>query len=114
MYKVNVDVLLTDFRQWIACVYMAESVKVLPQNYQNMITVSKWDMRTLEGVKRFKEIRAKSLPSIALDDEIVYSSIIPGQEVLQEEILKRFQIKNPNHAEIKEIYDEDSSPGFRL
>ncbi len=74
---------------------MAESVKVLPQTYQKMITVSEWDMRTLEGVNRFKEIKAKSLPSIAMDNEIVYSSIIPSQETLQEEILKRFQEKNP-------------------
>ena len=73
---------------------MAESVKVLPQAYQEMIHVSEWDMRTIEGVKRFQEIRAKSLPSIAMDGEIVYASIIPGQEVLQEEILKRFQEKN--------------------
>ncbi len=82
---------------------MAESVKVLPQTYQEMITVSKWDMRTLEGVKRFQEIRAKSLPSIAMDDEIVYSSIIPAQETLQEEILKRFQKKNPSLSRVKEI-----------
>ncbi len=74
---------------------MAESVKVLPENYQKMIAVSQWDMRTLEGLKRFKEIGAKSLPSIAMDNEIVYSSIIPGQDTLQEEILKRFQKKNP-------------------
>jgi hypothetical protein len=74
---------------------MAESVKVLPKKYQNMIEVSEWDMRTMEGVKRFKEIRAKSLPSIAMEDEIVYSSIIPGQEILQGEILKRFQNNNP-------------------
>lgn len=74
---------------------MAESVKALPENYQKMIIVSEWDMRTLEGVKRFKEIRAKSLPSIAMDDEIVYASIIPGQEILQEEILTRFTKKNP-------------------
>ena len=73
---------------------MAESVKVLPQAYQKMIDVSEWDMRTLEGVKRFKEIGAKSLPSIAMDNAIVYSSIIPGQEALKEEILKRFRKKN--------------------
>ncbi|OGR22549.1 MAG: hypothetical protein A2277_01770 [Desulfobacterales bacterium RIFOXYA12_FULL_46_15] len=75
---------------------MAESVKALPEKYQEMIHVAEWDMRTLAGVKRFREIKAKSLPSIAMDDEIVYSSIIPGQEVLQQEILKRFQKKNTN------------------
>ncbi len=73
---------------------MAESVKVLPDEYQNMISVNKWDLRTLEGVKRFKEVNAKSLPSIAMDGEVVYSSIIPGQEVLETEIRRRHQKKN--------------------
>jgi hypothetical protein len=74
---------------------MAESVKVLPKAYQDLIKVFEWDMRTREGVARFQQIKAKSLPSIAMDDEIVYSSIIPGQEVLQAEILNRFRKKNP-------------------
>ncbi|MCF6249284.1 MAG: hypothetical protein L3J69_18295 [Desulfobacula sp.] len=73
---------------------MAESVKVLPENYQKMMTVYKWDLRTLEGVKRFKEIGAKSLPSIAMDGAVVYSSIIPGQEDLGREIRRRYQEKN--------------------
>jgi len=77
---------------------MAESVKALPQAYQEMMEVSHWDMRTLEGVKRFQQIKARSLPSIAMDNEIVYASIIPGQEVLQEEILKRFQKKNSSQC----------------
>lgn len=73
---------------------MAESVKVLPEEYQEMISVSEWDLRTLEGVKRFKELKAKSLPSIAMDGEVVYASIIPGQEVLEAEIRRRHQEKN--------------------
>lgn len=73
---------------------MAESVKVLPEVYQEMIEVFEWDMRTLEGVSRFREIRAKSLPSIAMDGEIVYASMIPGQEILQQEIQNRFHRKN--------------------
>jgi len=73
---------------------MAESVKALPDNIQNMIEVQEWDMRTLEGVARFKDLKAKSLPSIALDDELVYESIIPMQEELIAEIEKRYQKKN--------------------
>ena len=72
---------------------MAESVKVLPDNIQNMIEVQEWDMRTLEGVARFKDLKAKSLPSIALDGELVYESIIPMQEELIAEIEKRYQKK---------------------
>lgn len=76
---------------------MAESVKVLPEKYQKMISVSKWDLRTLEGVQRFKEVNAKSLPSIAMDGEVVYASIIPGQEVFETEIRRRYQKKNLKH-----------------
>jgi hypothetical protein len=73
---------------------MAESVKVLPEKYQQMMDVHEWDLRTLEGVTRFKEIGAKSLPSIAMDGRVVYASIIPGQEDLGDEIRRRYQEKN--------------------
>jgi len=68
---------------------MAESVKVLPDNIQEIIEVQQWDMRTRQGVQRFKQLRAKSLPSIALDGELVYESIIPMQEELIAAIEKR-------------------------
>lgn len=70
---------------------MAESVKVLPDNIQAKIEVYQWDMRTLAGVERFRELKAKSLPSVALDSEIVYESIIPMQEDLIAEIEKRYK-----------------------
>ena len=59
-----------------------------------MIEVQEWDMRTLEGVARFKVLKAKSLPSIALDGILVYESIIPMQEELIAEIEKRYKKKN--------------------
>ena len=70
---------------------MAESVKVLPPDIQQIIEVHEWDMRTLEGFQRFKELKAKSLPSIALDGELVYEAIIPGQEELCTEIRRRYK-----------------------
>ena len=94
--SVLVDVLLTDFRQWVACVYMAESVKVLPQDIQEIIEVHEWDMRTREGVQRFRELKAKSLPSVALDGDLVYESLIPMQQELIDEILRRYKEKNQN------------------
>jgi len=75
---------------------MAESVKVLPQDIQEIIEVHKWDMRTREGVQRFRELKAKSLPSVALDGDLVYESLIPMQEELIDEILRRYKEKNQN------------------
>ena len=80
----------------MACVYMAESVKVLPQDIQDIIEVHEWDMRTREGVQRFRELKAKSLPSVALDGDLVYESLIPMQEELIAEIRRRFREKNQN------------------
>ena len=75
---------------------MAESVKVLPQDIQEIIEVHEWDMRTREGVQRFRELKAKSLPSVALDGDLVYESLIPMQEEMIEEILRRYKEKNQN------------------
>lgn len=72
---------------------MAKSVQELPLEIQGFIEIHKWDMRTLEGNARFRELNGKSLPSIALDDELVYESIIPGQEELIAEITRRWQMK---------------------
>ena len=73
---------------------MAESVKVLPQDIQEIIEVHEWDMRTREGVLRFRELKAKSLPSVALDGDLVYESLIPMQEELIYEIRRRYKEKN--------------------
>jgi hypothetical protein len=75
---------------------MAESVKVLPDNIQKIIEVQEWDMRTREGVERFRELQAKSLPTVALDGELVYESLIPMQEELIAEIEKKHKEKNQN------------------
>ena len=73
---------------------MAESVRVLPQDIQKLIEVHQWDMRTRPGVQRFRELKARSLPSVALDGDLVYEAIIPPQEELIEAIRKRYAAKN--------------------
>lgn len=73
---------------------MAKAVQELPQNIQQYIEVYEWDMRTLEGLSRFSALKGKVLPSIALDEKLVYESIIPDQEVLGTEIIRIWQQKN--------------------
>lgn len=73
---------------------MAKAVKALPEDIQKIVEVYEWDMRTREGIQRFRELKAKSLPSVALDGDLVYESLIPMQEELCDEILRRYQKKN--------------------
>ena len=51
-------------------------------------------MRTREGVQRFRELKAKSLPSVALDGQLMWEALIPMQEELIEAIQTRFKEKN--------------------
>jgi hypothetical protein len=69
---------------------MAQSVQALPEEIQAIIEVQEWDLRTREGVQRFKELKAKSLPSVALNGELVYEAIIPPQEELIQAIRQRY------------------------
>ena len=71
---------------------MAKSVTDLPDEIKKLIEIREWDMRTLEGNRRFLELKAKSLPSIALDGKLMYESLIPGQEELINEIKLRWQL----------------------
>ncbi|MGB3210054.1 MAG: hypothetical protein WBB19_05040 [Desulforhopalus sp.] len=73
---------------------MAKSVQDLPKEIQHYIEVREWDMRTLDGNRRFRELKGKCLPSIALDNELMYESLIPGQEDLTAEITRRWMLKN--------------------
>jgi len=69
---------------------MAESVQALPADIQEIIEAREWDLRTLEGIQRFRQLRAKSLPSIALNEELVFEAIIPAQAELIQAIQDRF------------------------
>ena len=71
-------------------------MKVLPEDIQEIIEVREWDMRTREGVQRFRELKAKSLPTVALDGDLVYEALIPMQEELIDEISRRYEEKNQN------------------
>ena len=73
---------------------MAKSVQDLPNEIQQYIDVHEWDMRTLEGNQRFLELRGKCLPTIALEGDLMYESLIPGQEELAAEIIRLWELKN--------------------
>jgi hypothetical protein len=74
---------------------MAQSVQALPEEIQAIIEVHEWDLRTRAGVQRFKELRAKSLPSIALNGELVFEALIPPQEELIQTIKHRYRNSGP-------------------
>ena len=70
---------------------MAQSVQELPNDIQAIMEVREWDLRTREGVARFKELRAKSLPSISLNGTLVFEALSPPQEELIQAVQRAYE-----------------------
>jgi Zn ribbon nucleic-acid-binding protein len=87
--KVQVDVLTLDSVQCAACGYMMESMAAMPKEVQDIIEYKEWSVKTKTGVGKFMELKGKVLPSICIEGDIVFPSIIPQYEELIDEMMAR-------------------------
>jgi len=87
--KITIDVLTLDSVQCAACGYMMESIAALPDEVQTMIDYREWSIKTKEGVGKFTELKGKVLPTICIEGDLVFESLIPQYEELIDEMVKR-------------------------
>jgi len=87
--KITIDVLTLDSVQCAACGYMMESIAALPDEVQTMIEYREWSIKTQEGIGKFTELKGKVLPSICIEGDLVFESLIPQYEELIDEMVKR-------------------------
>jgi hypothetical protein len=92
--KINIDVLTLDSVQCAACGYMMESIAALPGDVQEMIEYKEWSIKNKDSVGKFIELKGKVLPTICIEGDLVFESIIPQYEELIDEMAKRA----PNEA----------------
>ncbi len=87
--KIHIDVLTLDSVQCAACTYMMESLAALPQDVQEMIECREWSIKTKEGLGKFTQYKGKVLPTICIEGDLVFQSIIPQYEELIAELAQR-------------------------
>ncbi len=92
--KITVDVLTLDSVQCAACGYMMESMAAMPQEVQQIIEYREWSVKNKTGIGKFMELKGKVLPSICIEGDIVFPSIIPQYEELIDALIER--TKNPD------------------
>jgi len=107
--KIRIDVLTLDSVQCAACGYMMESIAAMPKEIQDLIEYKEWSIKTKEGVAQFVKMKGKVLPTICIEGDLVFPSIIPQYEELIEEMAKRAP-----SAEIKEKIQSAKSIGFQF
>jgi hypothetical protein len=72
---------------------MVAAVADLPKEVKDKIDYHEWSLRTREGIEMFKKFKARSLPSIAINEELRFESLIPTQEDLIEAITQKMEGK---------------------
>ena len=87
--KIHIDVLTLDSVQCAACGYMMESIAALPGDVQEMIEYKEWSIKNKDSVGKFIELKGKVLPTICIEGDLVFESIIPQYEELIDEMAKR-------------------------
>ncbi|SMD12857.1 hypothetical protein SAMN02746065_1437 [Desulfocicer vacuolatum DSM 3385] len=87
--KIRIDVLTLDSVQCAACGYMMESIAALPQDIQALIEYKEWSIKQKEGIAMFTKLKGKVLPTICIENDLVFQSIIPQYEELIDELAKR-------------------------
>lgn len=86
---IHIDVLTLDSVQCAACGYMMESIAALPADIQEMIVYSEWSIKNKDGIGKFLELQGRVLPTICIERDLVFESIIPQYEELIDEMAAR-------------------------
>ena len=87
--QIRIDVLTLDSVQCAACGYMMESIAALPADVQEMIVYTEWSIKNKDGIGKFLELQGKVLPTICIEEDLVFESIIPQYEELIDEMAAR-------------------------
>jgi len=87
--KIIIDVLTLDSVQCAACGYMMEAIAALPMEIQDNIEYKEWSIKNKEGIGKFIEMQGKVLPTIAIQGDLLFESIIPQYEELIDAMAER-------------------------
>ncbi len=84
--KPLVEVFTLDSATCAACTYMMGAANVAKQTYGDKIDVVEYKFTVKENIARCKKMGVSNLPSIYINGQLKFSSIIPSKEELENEI----------------------------
>lgn len=94
MDKVYIELFTLDPDQCAACTYMVKSVTDIYDEIKDMADYVVYKYFIREDIARTAKMGLKNLPTMCLDGESVYISIIPDRDELIAEVTKRYNAKN--------------------
>lgn len=87
--KVFVEIVTLDSDGCAPCQYMVEAVKNVAGKYEGKLTWKESLIKSLAGIRRTQKLGVNTLPTMLINNEVVFDNIIPTAAELCKEIDKR-------------------------
>lgn len=95
--KVIVDIITLDSEACAPCQYMVESVRAIVPEFEDLVIWREHKIKSQESVQFMASLMVKNVPTICIDGEITFVSVIPTRDeliaALQARINKKLRIK---------------------
>lgn len=92
--EVTIDVITLDSTSCAPCQYMMEAVRRAAEVYQGKLVINEHKIKGRDGLAMMMKLEVKNLPTIVIDGEICFASIIPDKNTLVKAIEKKAAQKN--------------------
>ena len=89
--KVFVEIVTLDSEGCAPCQYMVEAVKNVESMYGDKLTWRESLIKSASGIMRTKALGVNTLPTLLINNEVVFDNITPTKEELCKEINKRLK-----------------------
>ena len=89
--KIFVEVVTLDSEGCAPCQYMMESLMRVKERYGNKLTYREDLIKSLPAIKRVQQLGCKNLPSMLINNELVFDNIVPTDDELIKELDKRLE-----------------------
>ena len=91
--NVRVDVVTLDSASCAPCQYMMEAVRHAASRVSRPVIVKEHRITTREGIAAMGRLGARAIPTICLDGEVAFSSVIPDERTLIDAIERAIRAK---------------------
>lgn len=91
--QVFIEIVTLDSEGCAPCQYMVEAVRTVLSRYPGKIVWKETLIKSLAGIHRTQQLGVRTLPTLLIDQEVVFDNLVPTSEQLADEIEKRLQQK---------------------
>ncbi|MCC8057932.1 uroporphyrinogen decarboxylase family protein [Cloacibacillus sp.] len=89
--KIFIEIVTLDSEGCAPCQYMVESVRSVEPLFNGRIIWRETLIKSLSGIRRTQKLGVSTLPTMLINNEVVFDNIVPTKEELCAEINKRLK-----------------------